>query len=232
MLSIIIPVLDSHEILRRQVLHFKKMNLPDDVEIIIMDDGSVPPLEYTEWLKNYTIYPTYDTRPWTSSLARNKAAEFLAKGDYFLMVDVDYILPRKAIDAARVFTGDKMRFKREFGILDENGDFRQDIPTLLAWGLDPERVAKRGVRLPPHPNVFCMKREIFFEMGGYEDRVGRRYPLREDNAFKAVWTKRVIDGKSVEHPYRPTIYMFPNGQYCGDADYNPFGYFHTLSRKR
>lgn len=44
-LSIIIPVLNSHEIVRRQIEHFRKMNLPDDVELIIVDDGSDPPLE-------------------------------------------------------------------------------------------------------------------------------------------------------------------------------------------
>jgi hypothetical protein len=25
--------------------------------------------------------------------------------------------------------------------------------------------------------------------------------------------------------------MFPNGQYCGDVDYNPFNLFHALTRK-
>ena len=44
-LSIIIPVLNSHEIVRRQVEHFKRMDLSDDVELIIVDDGSDPPLE-------------------------------------------------------------------------------------------------------------------------------------------------------------------------------------------
>jgi len=44
-LSIIIPVLNSHEIVRRQIEHFRKMNLSDDVELIIVDDGSVPALE-------------------------------------------------------------------------------------------------------------------------------------------------------------------------------------------
>jgi len=44
-LSIIIPVLNSHEIVRRQIAHFEKMDLPDDIELIIVDDGSDPPLE-------------------------------------------------------------------------------------------------------------------------------------------------------------------------------------------
>jgi hypothetical protein len=30
---------------------------------------------------------------------------------------------------------------------------------------------------------------------------------------------------------RPTIYMFPNGRYCGEKDFNPFGLFHDLKRK-
>ncbi len=38
-LSIIIPVLNSHEIVRRQALHWEKLNLPDNIEIIIVDDG-------------------------------------------------------------------------------------------------------------------------------------------------------------------------------------------------
>ena len=44
-LSIVIPVLDSHEVLRRQLLHFDRMKLRRDTEIIIVDDGSDPPLE-------------------------------------------------------------------------------------------------------------------------------------------------------------------------------------------
>jgi hypothetical protein len=30
---------------------------------------------------------------------------------------------------------------------------------------------------------------------------------------------------------RPTLFMYPNGQFCGDVDFNPFGLFHKLSRK-
>jgi len=52
-LSIIIPVLNSHEIVRRQIEHFRKMDLSDDVELIIIDDGSDPPLESEYADKNY-----------------------------------------------------------------------------------------------------------------------------------------------------------------------------------
>ena len=41
-LSIIIPVLNSHEVVRRQLLHFERIGLPPDTELILVDDGSDP----------------------------------------------------------------------------------------------------------------------------------------------------------------------------------------------
>ena len=253
-LSIIVPVLNSHEIVRRSLLHYDKMFLTDDVEVIYVDDGSDPPIEdflikdeglsekeREEFLNLYgygysfdlTIYQTNDKRDWTWALARNFGAK-KARGEYLLMTDLDYIIPKKAIEYALQFTGDKLRFKREFGILDENGEFTQDVPTLLKWGLLPERISERGLQMPPHPNNFCMRKDLYWEMGGYrEDRVGWPYPQGEDAWFKRKWTRMVEDGKAKDDDarLRPTLYMYPNGQFCGDVDYNPFGLFHKLSRK-
>ena len=103
--SLVIPVLNSHEVVRRQLLHFQRIGLPDDTELIIVDDGSDPPLMddpriveavgRLDWLQ---IIPTNDKRPWTSSLARNAGAK-IAKGEWLFMVDGDFILPRKAIES-------------------------------------------------------------------------------------------------------------------------------------
>lgn len=230
-LSIIVPVLNSHEIVRRQLLHYKAMNLPDDVEIIFMDDGSNPPIIDSIGVKNLRIVPTNDTREWTWAVARNSGAK-IAQGKYFLMTDLDYILPRNAIEDARNFTGDKMRFKRQFGVLLEDGSFTQDLEVLKQYGLSQDRINDRGVHLPPHPNNFVMKKEVYWAMGGYvEDRIGNPYPQGEDRKFKRDWVKAVEQGKFKDHDHRPTIYMFPNGQFCGDVDYNPFNLFHNLSRK-
>ena len=230
-LSIIIPVLNSHEIVRRQVLHYGKLNIPDNVEILFIDDGSDPPIVVDNLPAYLKIYYTNDTRPWTWALARNGGAK-LAKGEYFLMTDLDYIITQEAIDYALTFTGDKIRFKRQFGILDENGDFTQDVDTLLKYGLLPERVSKKGLNVPPHPNNFVMRSDIFWDLGGYrEDRFMLPYPQGEDRWFKREWMKAVDKGKYQESEYRPTIYMFPNGQFCGNVDYNPFGLFHKLSRR-
>ena len=78
-ISIVIAILDSHEVVRRQIAHFKKMDLPDSVEFIFVDDGSEPPL--TGEMRNLTFYYTHDKRPWTQGLARNLGATN-AKGEY------------------------------------------------------------------------------------------------------------------------------------------------------
>jgi glycosyltransferase involved in cell wall biosynthesis len=230
-LSIIIPVLNSHEIVRRQLLHFKSLNLPNEIEIILVDDGSEPAIQDTIGVKNLRVIYTNDKRQWTWALARNRGARE-ALGEYFLMCDLDYILPKEAILPALGFSGAKMRFKREFGILDENGVFSQDKETLIKYGLPIERIKVKGFRMPPHPNNFIMRKDVYWDLGGYrEDLFTNPYPQGEDSVFKRVWMKAVNAGKYQEFDYRPTIYMFPNGQFCGDVDYNPFNLFHTQSRK-
>lgn len=233
-MSMIVPVLNSHEVVRRHLLHWGKMDLPDDVEILIMDDGSDPPLEFDKAIVPdvVTIHKTGETRPWTSSIARNKAAR-IAKGQNLLMVDVGYIIPKSAIMEVREFTGQKMQFSREFGVLDENGSFTQDRDVLLAYGLLPDRYKRRGVKLPFHPNTYAMNREVFFELGGYDEGLvlRRQYPQGEDNLFKRRWWQWEHAGKGRTHKHQPLIYMFPRGQFCGDVDYNPFGLFHDLTRK-
>lgn len=234
-LSYIIPVLNSHEAVRRQILFWDRMNLPEDVEILIMDDGSDPPLQSDS--KTVKIIQTGETMPWTSSIARNRGAE-LAKGDYLLMADLDYIIPKDVLLRVRDFAGMKMHFRRKFGVLDENGIFTEDLAVLFKYGLLPAQYKRRRGYLPPHPNVFAMRKDVFFAIGGYDEKLVRTrpYPQREDNHFKAATVRWFA-----AHPHHPDdvvgdktrsiVYMFPNGQFCGDVDYNPFGLFHDLSRK-
>lgn len=240
-LSIVLPVLNSHEVVRRQLLHFEKIGVPDDVEILIIDDGSEPPLSFPEFEKTLplTIHQTNDTRPWSWPVARNMGVR-LAKADHILQMDIDFILSRKALDTARAFDGDFMRFKREFGVLDENGDFTQDFAVLKQYGVPEERLMTKGVRLNNHRCQFVIHRDLYNRMGGFrEDRIGRPYPQREDGDFAKKWDKLYEAGEINDfddmHGYenREVLYMFPNGKYCegGDVDSNPFNLFHTLTRK-
>jgi len=236
-LSVVVSVLNSHEIVRRQLLYFSKMGLPDDVEIIYLDDGSDPPLKDTIGLKNLIIHPTYDYREWTVALARNMGAR-IAKGRNILMTDIDFIIPKNVIDIGREFKGHKRRFKRKFGILDEQGNFTQSFNALRSYGLTEERIKRKGTNLPPHPNHFIMSREVFWDMGGYdENKMNIPYPkCTDDGAFKARWVEAVNNGKYKDDDpvSRPYLYMFPSGQFCHDAedlDFNPFNLFHGLTRK-
>ena len=45
------------------------------------------------------------------------------------------------------------------------------------------------------------------------------------------WAEAFAKGTVTMNPDRTTLWMFPNGQFCGDVDYNPFGLFHGLTRK-
>ena len=231
-LSIVISVLNSQEVFRRQLLWFQRMDLPDGIEFIFLDDGSDIPLHDAGIkLKNLTIHPTNDKREWTVELARNLGAK-MAKGEYLLMTDLDYIIPKASIMAVYDLKEDKMRFKREFGVLDENGELKLDFDTLRSYGLLESRIRERGRRMPPHPNNFVMRKTTFFKLGGYrEDRVGVPYPNGGDSHFKRTWSRAFLAREVTMCEYSPLLYMFPNGQFCGDVDYNPFGLFHTLSRK-
>lgn len=235
-LSVIVPFLNSHEIVRRQVLHFHNIGLNDykNVEVIFMDDGSNPPLTYSGNLERFYLYATNDTRQWTSGIARNSGAK-LSRGEWLFMMDGDYILTREALDIAIAFNGDRLGTRREFGVLDENGKLTQDIEVLKAWGLPEDRIRVRNKSITPQTNQFIMRKSVFFDIGMYDEKniLTHPYPQKEDNYLLKAWYNYVRTGKAKlpGDEIRPLLYMFPNGRFCGDPDANPFGMFHTLSRK-
>lgn len=228
-LSIIVPVLNSHEALRRQMLYWHQSGLPtDDTEIIVMDDGSDPPLAESvpwKWDGSVRIVPTNDFRPWTWALARNAGAR-LATGDRLLMFDLDHIITRKLVDFVLEHDEPRIHFLRRFGVLTQNGELTTDRQLLEAWGLREPRN-----RIESHHNSFAMKRELFWKLGGYrEDLIGKAYPQGEDSDFWKKW-KSYSDETGVQSREGPTLYVFPNGRWCGDVDHDKFGLFHGLSRK-
>ncbi len=238
--SIIIPVLNSPEIVRRQILHFEKMPLPEDVELIIVDDGSDIPL-VTESKIAQIIY-TNDKRPFTSSLARNNTAP-KAKGEYIIFADCDHIITKEIIEKVRNFNGDFMRFNRAFAILDEDGNISQDFDDLRKYGLSEHRIQKYGTFLNPHRNQYAIRKDFFLNvMKGYDEHLilTKPYPQREDGNFARRWDELYEAGEVrdfddlVGYEHRENILMFPNGKYCegGDVDTNPFVLFDsTLTRK-
>ena len=231
-LSIILCVYESWGVTERQMKYFKDMNLPDDIEFILVDDGSNPPHPQYD-LKNLTVHYTNDKRPWTQGLARNAGVN-VAKGEYILCTDIDHILSKEAIMASYVFTGDKMIFPRFLAVLDENGVLHQDFETLLDYGMDPDRTtSKRGLYASYHGNTYTMPREVFLMLGGNPVKActyGHHATSKkgEDSYFATRWNHWALkNNKTVVAG--PSIYIFPIGRYNVNYDLNPKGLFHSLS---
>jgi hypothetical protein len=133
------------------------------------------------------------------------------------------------------FDGDRLGFRREFGVLLEDGSESQDWDELMRWGLRPERLQSKDTKCGPHPNNFVMSRRVFELLGGYDEQriTTMEYPQREDNDFKRKLRIAIANGLVQEPPVddRATLLMFPNGQWCGDVDSDPLKMFHTLTRK-
>jgi len=230
--SIVHAVLNSHEIVRRQLCHYNKLQLPADVEVVIVDDGSEPAINtITDGMElnfKLSIYETNDKRMWTQPAARNLGAK-KASGDYCIFTDIDHIITGEVVEEARNPKADIIRFRREAAILDENGNLVQDMDILRQWGY-----IKDGFKIAPHGNSYIFRRDLFLSLGGVDTTyVGTgKYPNREEVPLKHKIKKLWNAGKItvIDTDPKPTIYMMPNGHYCGDKDVNPFGLFHGLSR--
>ena len=249
-LSIVVAVLDSHEIVRRQMLHFDSFALPETVEFIIVDDGSTPPLGkgLVGWTEegqkhdherdrlsrpNVRILRTNDFRRWTQGLARMIGIEE-AQGEYIFCTDIDHIISKEAIEFALVFDGDKANFQRRFAYLDESGNLVRDKAKLLEWGLDPRAVRDAELSDGFHGNTWLMRKQVFKDLGGYDlKRCNSGTHLQgEDREFNKRCAVAQRAGSVKPTVTGPPIYFFPMGRYHATGDENPFGLFHSMKKEK
>lgn len=232
-LSIVIAVLDSHEIVLRQVKYFSSLRLPDEVEVILIDDGSDPPIQVLDPWFNIKLLQTNDTRKWTQGLARMKGIDE-AEGEYIFCTDIDHIISREAVDFAVKFNKDKAVFRRRFAYLDENGILVRDRNRVINWGLNPKAIRDNDLSDGVHGNTWLLRKEIFYELGGYcQKRCNSESHLQgEDRKFNKLWSNACKMGKYQAQVRGPAIYYFPSGRYHVNGDDNPHGLFHGLDHTK
>lgn len=149
--SYIVTCLESYAVAQKQVQWLARI-LPRNWELIFVDDGSVPPIVLPEQQPvNTRLIQTLDIRPWTQDIARNKAAA-LAQGQYLLMTDIDHVFTAKALAYIERFEGNMGRFHRRAGI------FVEGTPRPLSVYVKP---------VPP--NVYLIRRDVFMDLGGYDE---------------------------------------------------------------
>lgn len=209
--TIIIAVLESYEVVRRQLLHFNHF-LPKypDVDFILVDDGSEPSVrkyldttELPELDYCHVILKTKDKRPWTQPCARNWGAKF-ATGHYLLFTDIDHILTEEVIKLVSEFDGDKMHFKRTWGALDANGNIDLTEETLKKYAPKMEM----GKSADQHYNSFAIRKSIFREMDGYDKRFCGQYG-GDDTDFSRRYSELHAQGKAQRSVTQGLIYVYP-----------------------
>jgi predicted glycosyltransferase involved in capsule biosynthesis len=215
-LSVIIAVLDSHDIVKRQLLHFEKMELSkDEVEFIIIDDGSDPPIGrylhenlFYALKLNCRIIETNDKRPWSQPCARNVGA-FNAKSQRLLMTDIDHVISKEAIEFCMTSDDDKVMFPRQWAVLDGVGGINQSHHVLNNYGLPPAIYEQRGLNGGMHHNTFMIKKSLFDELDGYDESFCGKYG-GDDTNFSTRYSDLFKQGKAKRHVLGPHIYVFPD----------------------
>jgi predicted glycosyltransferase involved in capsule biosynthesis len=218
-LSIIVAVLDSHEVVRRQLLHLDRV-LSADCELIMIDDGSVPPLcnvwESVKKSFDGVLHATNDRRPWTQPRARNIGAR-LACADRLLFFDIDHILTANVIDACVSYPGDMLRWIRRPAILDADGRIVTNREQLVAHGMTDDSPSV-------HMNSFMIRKPLFERLGGYDERFCLRYG-GDDVDFHRRYEHLCRMGLARQPEVRGAGYVSP------DPATDVMKLFHSLSRE-
>jgi predicted glycosyltransferase involved in capsule biosynthesis len=203
-LSLIVSVLESYEVVRRQLLHLQRV-LPAGCELVLVDDGSEPPLEaaVASVPRTFacTLHQTHDRRPWTQPKGRNQGAR-LARAEKLLFFDIDHIITADVIGQCLRYEGDKLHWVRRPGILDEDGRGVTDPAVLRDYGLTDEAPSI-------HANSFMIRRHLFELLGGYDERFCGRYG-GDDVDFNERYALLCRQGLARPEEVRGEGYVFPN----------------------
>jgi hypothetical protein len=222
--SIVTTVLDSHEIIRRQILYLNSV-MPSEVEWVLVDDGSNPPIQPDGNEFPLILHRTNNFKPWTEKAARVEGVKRTTSGR-LICVDIDHVLTKDLILFVANTDYDFIKFRREFATLDEDGRLQQDRDVLIQYGMRPGRIRRYGVRSYPPGNCYGMSRSLFLRLIGERERVAKARRLK----YYIKWLAKSKQATMCKTEERPMIYAIPNGKFCRGRNDNPFGLFHGLER--
>jgi hypothetical protein len=231
-LSIIIPTLNSHGVVKSQIIRLQNIlsSYQNDVDVIIVDDGSNPSLveslietnfPFTKsgktqenldvWkLDNIFIIETKNYNKWTQAIACNIGVRF-ANSEYVYNTAIDHFITLENIKEVLNFNGDCLKFPRSYGVILDNGEISTDVKLMEKWGYD-------GSNVDVAWDIYSMKKDLFLSINGYNEEIFGSY-WGVDIDFFGRYSNI---GGDVYIAFN-TIYVFP------EPDKN-VEVFHNLSR--
>lgn len=163
MITLVMPYYLNSSMLALQYRNFQswKARVRKAIKVVIVDDGS-PMLPASNVPRPYDmpeieIYRVLMDKPWHQHGARNLGAH-VADGEWLLLTDMDHVL--EADDAARLeLLVRKGQLDRDTCYMLNRREADTREPTLAPNGAPK-----------PHPNSFLLTRELFWQIGGYDER--------------------------------------------------------------
>jgi glycosyltransferase involved in cell wall biosynthesis len=177
-LSVVIHIYNNQEVLKLQTGYWMKWASIQNLELILIDDGSNPKLDFSAvpvWIKKIRI--TSDIA-WNQPGAKNLGAR-LALGSWLLFLDAD-----------QFFTANN--------ILELNSKLAQfELNTIYRF---KRRCSKTEQPLDIHQNCQLISKQDYENFGGYDEDFAGHYG-HEDAYFERLW--RFKGGKIVvlDKPY-------------------------------
>jgi glycosyltransferase involved in cell wall biosynthesis len=147
MLSVIVTTYNQPQMLAIQEAAWS--DYPEGVEVIVVDDGGKVPAK----AGGCQLYRVTEDIPWHQDGARNLGAH-VAEGEWLLFLDVDHVL---TAEAARMAL-------RSLRGLAKYCAYRPQ-----------RRLISGAYRLSPAPNIWLIRREDFWRIGAYDERLCGTY---------------------------------------------------------
>lgn len=157
-LTLIMPYYDNPTMLGRHYEEWSKWppEIVSKLNVIIVDDGSPnEPAIGVPYRPNFVrIYRVLEDRPWHQHGARNLGAHVAPEG-WLLLTDMDHMLERAEFER---LVGLLPVLAADSSYMFERIEADSRKPTITANGFPK-----------PHPNSFLMTRELYWQVGGYDE---------------------------------------------------------------